>query len=70
MQAFLKARAVDQHVDAQDDGIVKMAQLGLRWPIDDYALAWQTIQARMVEALNSLRAEIELLPIPRRGKTP
>ena len=70
MQAFLKARAVDQHVDAQDDGIVKMAELGVRWPIDDYPLAWETIQARMVEALNNLRSEVELLPVPRRARTP
>ena len=48
------------------DPLRGMRHLGISLPTDDWETAWRTVLARMVEAINALRQELDLLPIPKR----
>jgi hypothetical protein len=59
LQAINKARWALQHAAARSDLPVAFAELGIRYPIEDYAEAWDTVRVRAIEAVTALRKLVQ-----------
>ncbi|GAA3250732.1 hypothetical protein GCM10010532_097570 [Dactylosporangium siamense] len=51
-----------QHAGAAPEAATALPALGLAFPVADYAVAWRTVQAQVINALDSLRVEVSALP--------
>jgi hypothetical protein len=58
LQGVTHVRNGGQHAGAADVAAMALPSLGLTFPIVDHGAAWRTVQARVVEALDTLRDEI------------
>lgn len=69
LRQVMHVRNGGQHVGAAPDAAAALPALGLTYPILDYPAAWWAVQARVVNALDTIRAEIRaaLPPAPRPG---
>lgn len=59
LKAIIDIRAGTQHADARRREISGYARLGISYPVQGWAAAWETVQARTVEALNAIREELQ-----------
>jgi hypothetical protein len=66
LRQVTRVRNGGQHVGAATDAAAALPALGLTYPILDYPAAWWTVQARVTNALDTIRAEIRAAvpPVP------
>jgi hypothetical protein len=62
LQAVKHARDAAQHVQATSQAAREWPRLGLSYPITDYAQAWRSVTAYVIDALRVLREELESSP--------
>jgi hypothetical protein len=60
--AVKHARDAAQHVQARSQAAREWPRLGLSYPITDYAQAWRSVTAYVIDALRVLREELESSP--------
>jgi hypothetical protein len=58
LRKVTQVRNGGQHVEAADKAASALPALGLTFPVSDFQAAWRTVQARVVQALDSLRDEV------------
>jgi hypothetical protein len=58
LEAALAARDSGQHSRASHEGLASMRRLGLSYPVSDWAAAWQTSSARVVDAFTVIADEL------------
>ena len=58
MRAVTKVRVAAQHGGAAAKGVKALAELGIDYPIRDYAKAWDQIRSKTVAALTDLREAV------------
>jgi len=63
LQAVKHARDAAQHVQATFQAARELPRLGLSYPITDYAQAWRSVTAYVIDALRILREELESGPL-------
>jgi hypothetical protein len=56
-----------QHVGATAQAAAALPTLGLTFPITDHAAAWRIVQKRVINALDTIRAEVNALDTTRPG---
>jgi hypothetical protein len=61
LRAVVRVRHGLQHASADTDGILALKELGLNYPIMDWAGAWDTIRGRTIDALDAIREELARL---------
>jgi len=54
-----------QHFGAAPQAAVALPALGLTFPITDHAMAWWIVQTHVINALDTIRAEVNTLPTSR-----
>lgn len=58
LQAATHVRNAGQHVGAVDDAVKALPSLGLTFPVVNHQAAWDTVQAKVIAALDTLREEV------------
>jgi hypothetical protein len=59
-----------QHFAAATRAAAALPALGLTFPIADHAAAWWTVQTHVINALDTVRAEVNALPTAPRVPAP
>jgi hypothetical protein len=61
LQRVTHIRNAGQHVDAAPQAVTALPALGLPYPIADHAGAWDVVQRQVINALDTIRAEVNAL---------
>lgn len=57
-----------QHIQAATQAAKALAALGLSFPITEHATAWTTMQTHVIDALDTIRTEVNALPTARSAR--
>ena len=61
LEHALALRDAAQHAEASDRAVRALNELGIGYPVSDFAQAWATVSAKTVEALGAIREELAAL---------
>lgn len=62
LQHVTHIRNAGQHVGAAPQAATALPALGLPYPITDHTAAWDVVQRQVINALDTIRAEVNTLP--------